>query len=267
MTILTHIRPHLDDLCGIWLLSKYSSEYKNADFAYVPSSKAVEWLKMHTDAVGVGTGRGKFDEHKGDVEECAASLVWATVRESVDSEAEKIAIDRIVAWVLQVDTGMTAMMPYRQFSLPPILLGIYKHFDGDNEKLREIAFTLLEGLLLMEKNSVDLEKEWSDRHVFTSRFGPAVAFVAAADGAEDFAYSQGFDLVVTVNPTRTYFNIRAKAGTLADLTPVYEALLKKDKEADWFFHHSKKMLICGGYLAPDARLSQLSMEELVDLVK
>jgi hypothetical protein len=267
MTILTHIRPHLDDLCGIWLLSKYSPEHKDADFAYVPSSKSVEWLKMHPGAVGVGTGRGRFDEHKGDLNECAASLVWAAVREHVVDESEKMAIDRMVSWVLQVDTGMTAMMPYRQFSLPAVFLGVYKHFDGNDEKLRELAFTILEGLLLMEKNVVQLEKEWGDRHVFTSRFGPAVAFVASADGAEDFAYSQGFDLVVTVNPSRTYFNIRAKAGTLADLTPVHDALLKKDPEADWFFHHSKKMLICGGYLAPDARLSQLSMEQLIELVK
>lgn len=267
MTILTHIRPHLDDLCGIWLLSKYSPEHKDAEFMYVPSSKAIEWLKEHPKAVGVGTGRGKFDEHKGDLEECAASLVWADVRDNVKDDAERIAIDRIVAWVLQVDTGMTAMMPYRQFALPSVFLGVYKHFEGDNEKLRGVAFTILEGLLLMEKNTVTLEKEWEQRVVFNSRFGPAVAFVTSADGAEDFAYSQGFDLVVTRNPSNTYFNIRAKAGTLADLTPVHKELLKRDPTADWFFHHSKKMLICGGYLAPETPLSKLTLEELIELVK
>jgi hypothetical protein len=267
MTILTHVRPHIDDICGLWLLAKYAPEYKGADFAYVPSSEAPAWLTAHPDAVAVGTGRGRFDEHKGDVGKCATSLVWEYVQGFVKDPVEKQAVTRMVAWVLEVDTGRLNVVEGREFMIPVILLGAYSYFGEDSDALRQFGFTMLEGLLVTQKNKVQLEHDWVERIPFTSRFGPAVAFVTSAEDPDNFAYAEGYDVVVTINRERTYFNIRARATAPVDLTSVYEELRRRDAEAEWFFHHSKHMLICGGYLAPQARLSGLKLEEFVEILK
>ena len=91
--------------------------------------------------------------------------------------------------------------------------------------------------------------------------------VSSAEGAESYPYQFGHALAIVINREHDYFNIRADAVSGVDLTSVYEALKEKDPDAEWFFHHSKRMLICGGYLAPKAKRSSLSLEQMMELVK
>jgi hypothetical protein len=114
---------------------------------------------------------------------------------------------------------------------------------------------------------VELAADWEKRQEFDSPFGPAVALTSEARAVDPKAYSEGFTVMVRRDKSGGYSEIRARADVTVDLTPVRDALQKADPEADWFFHHSKKLLINGGELPGKARLSSLDLKQLVELVK
>lgn len=88
-TIVTHRRPHLDEIIGIWLLKKFGGKefpgIKDAAIDFTdagdrtPNGKS--WREWHDQGyVLVGIGGGRFDEHANQVKDkkeghCAASLI------------------------------------------------------------------------------------------------------------------------------------------------------------------------------------------------
>lgn len=265
--LTTHIRPHLDDICGIWLLARYMPEYRVAALEFIPTNATGGAVKDSAEVTCVGVGRGRYDEHKGDIGECSTTLVWRDVRERAEiAQLERRALERIVEWVRSEDTGRLLTMPLREFSVPLILQGEFDR-SNDSAHVTGLGFRILDALLASARNAAHLDDAWQGRIAFTSRFGPAVAARTSVRGFESHAYAQGFDLAVFVSEDGRYHNIRAKAESSVDLTSVYEELKRRDPKAGWYFHHSKKMLICGGQLAPDVTPSSLSLEQLIELVK
>lgn len=264
MRLITHLRPHLDDACAVWLMRRYLPAAKDAPVEFVTTGT------VGTDdpeTVMIGVGRGRFDEHKGDLDDCAATLVLKHLKGgSFIPAADLPAIERLVGWVKEEDLGLLNKVERREFTVPIILENFYDHAGGDSGRQIGLAFDLLDALLLAQKNQVTLDEDWEKRVEFGSVFGPAVALKSDARSIDAFAYARGFDLVVWVNKKRSYHNIRAAASSRIDLTPVYQELRRVDNQADWFFHHSKKMLICGSELDPKARPSKLSLEWLIDLL-
>ncbi|MEA3249664.1 MAG: hypothetical protein U9Q03_04910 [Patescibacteria group bacterium] len=268
-TILTHHRPHLDDVCAMWLLKRFLPDYQNAgiDFA---NAGPVEGGADEADPnkTYVGVGRGKFDEHKGDHGECSASLVLAYVREKASLEGNITkALGRVVDWVLLEDTGKLAMIEYRDFSVSAVLRGEYDRAGKDSHAVASIGFAILDALLHTQFNLIRLEKDWEKRIEFESMVGLAVAIETSAHDADVFAYRKGFNLVVTMNVAHSYHSIRASVESGIDLTPINDELKRREPDAGWFFHHSKQMLICGGDLAPNVMPSRLSMDQLIDVTK
>lgn len=220
------------------------------------------------DKTYVGVGRGQFDEHKGDLNDCAASLVLAYVRENASLESNVLdALQRIVDWVLLEDTGKLVMMEYRDFCIPSILRGEYDRAGKDSHAVASIGFAMLDALLHSHLNLIRLERDWEKRIEYDSMFGRAVALETSAHDADIFAYRKGFNLVVTINVAHSYHSIRANATSNIDLTPVYEELTRREPDAGWYFHHSKKMLICGGDLAPNVMPSRFSMDQLIEVTQ
>lgn len=264
MRLITHLRPHLDDACAVWLLRRYLPAAKDAPIEFVPTGTADSG---DPEAVMVGIGRGKFDEHKGDLDDCSASLVLKHLKSgSLIPESDLPAIERLVGWVKLEDTGRLFKVEKREFTVPVILEHFYDHVGGDSAQETDLAFKMLEGLFLGQRNWLAVENDWKNRVEFESVFGPAVALKSDARSIDAYAYSHGFDLVVYVNKSRSYHNIRAAAESRIDLTPIHLELQHVDHQADWFFHHSKKLLICGSELDPKARPSKLSLEWLVDML-
>lgn len=267
-TLITHVRPHLDDICAIWLMRNHAPEAKDAALDFITTNEKGGDTVDDPDFVYIGVGRGKFDEHKGDVGECAATLVFRDLKNRVSFEpAEFRALERIVRWVLEEDTGKLNALPYREFTVPLILQGKYEISGKDSRAVTELCFGILDALLASQKNMVQLEDDWSRRIEFDSRFGRAVGLMSSAKEIDSYAYSRGFDIAVFVNPDGTYHNIRAKVGTVIDLASVYVSLKEREPGAGWYFHHSKKLLICGGELAPGVKPSKLSLEEMIELLK
>jgi hypothetical protein len=266
--LVTHIRPHLDDICALWLLKRLLPGAEAAEISFVPTNERGGDVNDDAETMYVGVGRGRFDEHKGDIGQCATSLVFAYLKEKAavpDGDARAFA--KIVDWVLLEDTGKLNSMANRSFSIPAIIEGHFDRVNRDSASVTELVFTILDDLLLMQKNEVTVEDAWAKRVEFDSRFGRTAAVSAKARQLDAYAYSHGCPLVLIVDPALTYHTFRADAASDIDLTSVWEKLKEVDAEASWYFHHSKKMLICGGDHAPYAVPSKLTLEGMIALVK
>ena len=267
-TIITHVRPHIDDICALWLLKRYLPEYKDASIDFIPTDSSGGKIIDHPDFTYVGIGRGRFDEHKGDIGECASTLVFKFIRKEVKmTSLVRQATQKIVDWVLQEDTGKLLTVPSRQFTIPSIIHGEYDLKGKDSQAVARLGFAILDALFVSMKNIVLLDDIWDRRIEFNSRFGRAAAMETSARDVDAYAYSRGFDLVVQVNDRKDHHNIRARVGTPTNLKPVYLELKKREPEADWYLHHSNKLLICGGDITKDAHPSKMSLKDLVEILR
>jgi hypothetical protein len=268
-TIVTHIRPHLDEICAIWLLRRYLPAWRDASVEFVHTDELEPPIIDNDERVHVGVGRGQFDEHKGDLGECAASLVYRHLNESVVlNQNERKALDRLVEWVRQEDNGQLMALPGREFSVPAVLAGHYTGKGSESQELLDFGSQVMDALLIGMRLEVELDVDWENRQELDTPYGKTVALVSDTRGKIDArAYSQGFDVLVRISPSGDYAEIRARAGTDIDLTPVRDALKTADVGADWFFHHSKKLLICGGELTGHARTTSLELPALLQLIQ
>lgn len=110
--IVTHAKPHLDELCAIWLLLKFGEElFPGIAEAQIELVDSFEETYGHIDpatleeqgVLCVGVGHGRLDEHleEGGRQEgmCAAKLVAYVL--GVDNDP---ALRQILNYVLQSDT-------------------------------------------------------------------------------------------------------------------------------------------------------------------
>lgn len=215
----------------------------------------------------IGVGRGKFDEHKGDVEESAASLVWKEVRRKVQASVRRSALDRLVAWVREEDRGMHDNLPERTISIPSLLRAYYEAHGKSSAKLAKFGFDILDAMLWNYEQEVQLEQDWKKRRDFASQWGKATALTSTVADADLYAYARGYVLVVLANPSNGYRAFRAPAWSRVDLTAVYRRVIKEEPRASWYLHHSKKLLLAGSDVAPDARPSKLTLQKMISYVR
>ncbi|MEY4744580.1 MAG: hypothetical protein RL272_525, partial [Candidatus Parcubacteria bacterium] len=150
-TLITHLRPHLDDICAMWLLKRYLPESKEAALDFIATNEKGGDVVADPDLTYIGVGRGKYDEHKGDIGECATTLVWNDIKGRVPrDEKEMRAVGKIVAWVLLEDTGKLNAEPYRFFSVPAIIEGYFDGHGRDSKAVTEFGFAMLDSLLLAQ---------------------------------------------------------------------------------------------------------------------
>ncbi|MFC1640790.1 hypothetical protein ACFL2D_01930 [Patescibacteria group bacterium] len=281
--LVTHIQPHLDDIVGVWLMKKYNHEFHDAEVTFTEvTAEGGECLgdgpvDDDPDYVHIGVCRGKFDEHAGkdpNILESATTLVWKYLIEQdllPDDEFEQKAIESLVQYVLQEDTGKLRGEALAEFTAGAVIQGMNLFDEKDKNVLSHQMYdngvSIIEPLLLMRREAARLEKDWESRTDFESPWGKAAALVTSSAEADNYAYAHDYVLVVIVNPDKEYRNIRASANSDVDLTNVHAELEKIDPEAEWYLHQSKKLLICGHDIAPSTKLSKTPLEKLIELVK
>ena len=59
--LITHARPHFDDVLAMWFAPKVSSDFTKAEIAFTDENR-----QLFRRATAIGISRGQFDEHKGD---------------------------------------------------------------------------------------------------------------------------------------------------------------------------------------------------------
>ncbi len=266
-TLLTHPRPHLDDICGIWLIKKYLPGWTDAAVDFLPATTE---RRDDAETLMVGIGRGAFDEHKGDIGESATTLVWKSLRERVSDPLDVAALDLLTEWVRKGDTSehnVAEMVAHGSWLPAEQLHASYVRHGKDSQALYVFGAELCENALLRYRNEVELERDWEKRVEFDSPWGRGVGLETDASGADDFAYSKGFVLIVVVHPGNGYRGYRATPSRNVDLTATHAALVIVDPQAFWFLHHSKKLLMAGSDVAPETPLSNLSLQELIKAIR
>lgn len=263
-TLITHINPHLDDIVAIWLMRKYHPDFKDADLEFISASRSA--AKDETeDKIYIGTGGGKFDEHKEGLQTCAGTLVYEWLKEkglvSEDQITQK-ALERLLEWNKQIDTGKATVSEFNEFSVQAYI----RPLDGNPESSKkavelgsEILDRILEVLKRNEKSLLDFEK----RVEFETRFGKSIAVVSETiDRA--FCKKQQGNLFLMHDPKYNSFQFYSDSS---DLKEIYQKVKQLDPEASWFLHQSHHMVICGSGSAPDSKPTKLSFEQLIEVAK
>lgn len=266
--LITHINPHLDDITALWLFLHFHSEFKEAEIKFISQYGNKTWdgkaVDSDPDIIHLGVGRGMFDEHRGLPDESSTSLVWKWLGEKnlwPKEELFKKAVDKLVEQVRLEDTGHFIQ---GRFGLPSVISG-GNIFYRDSLKVSQMIFPTLDCLAEFLKTQVVLDRDWVKRVEFETRWGRGMALESPARPF-DYAYQLGFTIAINLHPIKGWKSIRANSQKDIDLTSVYEKLKKIDPETDWYFHHSKRMIINGGDVAPEAKISKLSLKELIEAV-
>lgn len=268
-TLITHINPHLDDIAAIWLYKKIHPEFKEALIEFISATN--DKLENTEDKVYVGVGRGEFDEHKGDKEDCATSLVYknglkvAPVNPGTPlEEAEFKAMEELVEWVRLDDLGKLEIKDYPDFSIPAWIRSTDSNKES-SQKTVELGVEILERILRVLKQKHLAEKEWEGKIEFETSFGKSFAIKGKAID-RSFCRDKGGDLFLMYDPENKWTQYFTPSFEI-DLEPIYVKVKELDSEADWFLHQSHHMVICGSNSSPESKVTKLSFEELIEAAK
>jgi len=273
-TLVTHINPHLDDIAAIWLFKKYHPEFTEAKIEFVSASRDLAAKEENADKIFLGTGGGKFDEHKEGLQTCAASLVYEYLKtESFVPENSILrgALEKLVEWNKLIDTGKAPDSQFDEFSIQSFIR--CKDSNKENsQKSVELGIEILERILVVLKRRQQSIKDWEKRVEFESKFGKTAAIVSETIDRE-FCREQEGDLFLMYHPKHKSVQYFTPSFEIdpdligIDLEPIYRKVKELDSQASWFLHQSHHMVICGSSSAPDSKPTKLSFDQLIEAVK
>lgn len=263
--LVTHINPHLDDIAAIWLFKKFHPEFKDAKVEFISASRSQAASGETENKIFLGTGGGKFDEHREGLNTCAASLVYEYLKEKgflPKGTLTQKALEKLTNWNLLIDTGKAPDSQFDEFSVQSFIRTKDNSPQTSNKSVelgREILDRMLEVLKRKEQSILD----WEKRKEFETKFGKFYA-VSSETVDREFCREQQGDLYLMYNPK--YKSVQF-FGPDVDLEPVYRKVKEIDPKASWFLHQSHHMVICGSSSAPDSKPSKLSFEQLIEAAK
>lgn len=265
-TLVTHINPHLDDIFAIWLLKKYDPKYKDfaVDFISATHNKGGEETE---DKIFVGTGGGRFDEHKEGLKTCAGSLVYDYLKSGGMLPKDQItvkALEEIVDWNKKIDMGTIPIEAYDEFSVPAFIRCKDSSVESSKKSV-ELGSRILNRILLVLKRKQKSILDWEKRVQFESKFGKSYG-IKSETIDRPFCKRMRGNLFIIYNPKYPSVQYFTPSQTL-DLSPIYEKVKKLDHQASWYLHQSHHMVICGSSSAPDSKPTKLSFEQLIEVAK
>lgn len=268
-TIVTHLIPHLDDITAMWLLKRFDPTSKTSKLKFVPTASG--GVKLPKGELGVGVGRGKFDEHKGDREDSAASLVWKDLKRhgKTPKSLQGSALAELVDYVRRGDLGAFIGKGGETFALSPILRAMAE-LPGQNSRSATLAgFRILDAMLVLYEERVKIDRAIDRGIPFRTKWGKGIGVTVEAipGSVSNRTAERGYALVVLKYPKRGDLHVRAAPSSKANLTRLAKRVMKDEPDAEWFFHHGKKMLIHGDRIAPASRRTGYSLKAMVALVK
>lgn len=161
--LVTHLRPHLDDIAGIWLFKKFHPEFHDAKIAFIPitiGGKVTfqdEPVDSNPDVIHIGVARGKFDEHaleKPTGEESAATMVFDHLKAEghiPEDEIQKQALEQLIHYVMLEDTARTKGRDLARYTAHAIIQGMNLDDKDDEEashEMYQLGAQILESLFL-----------------------------------------------------------------------------------------------------------------------
>lgn len=261
--IVGHLAPDLDCLIAIWIFARFGGA-ADAELVFVPAGSTFADSLVDTDPtiVHVDTGGGCFDHHQAlDHSLSAAELVR---RALIPSDP---VLQRLVAHVTHLDNadiflGKSDLL----FNVNDLIHGFNALFPDKPQHVAQAMMPNFDAWYAYEQRQVRLECAFSYRREFHTCWGLGIAMQSNDGGSSRLAYGQGA-VLYAYRDGRGNMGIAAQSRSTVDLEPVYVDLQRIDATADWYLHPNRRMLLCGTAKAPPRHRSQLTLEELVDVLQ
>lgn len=268
-TLVTHLFPHRDDVAGLWLLKRYDKSLRQAPIDFVPTSAS--GIKLSSEQIGVGVGRGKYDEHKGDLHDSAASLVWKDLkrRKKLPGGLEGKALAALIEDVRLGDMGKGIGQPGHFRNDTKILQTIAGLPSGDSLMAAGWGFVLMDALLKLYAEREEAVADIRKGSVFMTKNGKCVAVRSKIlpGMASTISAELGYALIILEHPTRKYLHVRAAPDSSFNLSELAKEVRAIENTGDWYLHHSNRMLLHGDLFAKTSTKSSFNLKKMASLVK
>jgi len=276
--IVTHINPDQDAISSVWLVKRFFPGWEKSEVKFVPAGKTLNNNPPddNPEIIHVDTGLGKFDHHTtGDKRVCAAVKVLAEIK------TKKYIKDKIIVEALEKMTEIVRSVDHAEerswpdpmsdkweFLLEMILDGLKTGYGRlQNPELVDFGMTALDGILEAMKEKIIAGMEIAGGVEFNCQWGKSIGVETGNDMTHRLAERMGFSVVAVRDPKRGNVRIYGHPESQVDLTEIHLAVMAGDREADWFLHASKKLLLNGSRANPSMRPTKLKLLKIIDIIK
>lgn len=285
-TIVTHFTPDVDAIASVWLLKRFLPGWKNAQVKFVPAGETLgdEPVDNREDILHVDTGFGKLDHHQTAEDTCAAKRTLQFVSDQLSVVSGKGSpkkkqnfpdetLVRLIDIVNDIDHFNEVYYPnpmadFYDFGLTSQLDGWKLIYSDQHEKLLNLGLVAFDGIYKKFQDKVWAEHEIDKKGVeFKTVWGKGIGVETINDEVIRLAQRMGYLLVVRKDPKKDYVRIKAQPESSVDLENVYNKLRKLDKQATWFLHVGKKMVLNGSMKNPKTKATKLELGEIIEILK
>lgn len=260
--IVGHLAPDLDCLIAIWILIRKGGA-TDAELLFVAAGSTLANRPPDDDPriVHVDTGGGRYDHHQvADQYLCAAELVRREIA------PDDRALMRMVDQVNRLDNARATGRDTMFFNINDLIAGYNALFPNRPHHVAQAMLANFDAWYEHEQRLLRLESAFARRLEFPTRWGLGIAMQSDDGGSSRLAYERGA-VLYAYRDGRGHMGIAAQSRSPVDLEPIYVDLQQRDPHADWYLHPNRRLLLCGTPKAPPRNPSQLSLEELVEVLK
>ncbi len=273
-TVVAHLSADVDALAAIWLVRKFMPDFAEANLAFIAQGTTFKDKPVDSDpnVIHVDTGLGKFDHHQNNEDTCAAKKVFQYLRDN-DMIRDRFdePLERMTDVINDIDHFRESSWPnpdsdIYEFSIVSIIEGMKIRLQ-DDYYLAVMAESIFDGILQTFSNKIQAEKEIEKGMIFKSYWGKTLALNSESDEAGQLAQKKGYDMVIRKSPRRNHLKIKLSPSSKKTLKKLDKLVREADKKAYWFYHASGHMLISGSSKTPDITPSNLTLNEVVEIIK
>ncbi len=279
--------PDVDAVTSVWLLKRFLPGWESADVAFVPAGKTLgnEPVDSDTDVLHVDTGMGLLDHHQTGEDTCAAKRTMEYISQVLNPKAKgqrkkdthkefpDEALERLVEVVNIIDHFKEVYFPnptadFYDFGLVGIMDGWKLIYSDNYLRVVSQAMEALDGIYKAMQNKVWAEREIKENGVeFQSKWGKGIGIETINDETIRIAQKSGYVIAVRKDPKKGYVRIKALPDPRVDLTDCYNRYMEIDKEATWFLHAGKNMVLNGSMKNPQTKATRLTLREIIEVLK
>jgi len=292
MRVITHLRPHLDEIFAWWLLWYFGkNKFPNIRSAKLEAMDS-GFPRESEGIILLGVGGGRFDEHASNGNARSAKSCASLVAEFLGL-SQVPEIKYVLGFVERNDNGDDEIKRRMPWDLPNLVGAGYKA-GRSQEYVTAVTFSHLDDLFKCQRDfhrSVKRFKELSHERVLPSgakivclhgdlEQANSVALSDAGGGADLFIWrnSHGIQIfsdqqskIAQLGTVRLVAKLRFEEQKVAGAVKVSDwKLLSADGKLDdvpqWFFQRKAKC-IYNGTLTQSAPPTKLSLERIVALAE
>ena len=283
--LVTHHAPDLDAISSVWMLKTFDNQHfadakvafvdpgitiTDIQIAYLGYSRADFDEVVHTDS-----GLGEFDHHQKDrglLHISATSLTYDHCCKVHPELKEDLALKELVRIVTDLDHFAECFWPEANdaryaFMLADILEGLQKAGLHTDETQLQFGMKCLQGVYKKLEEIVKSKEVLKRGIEFETKWGKGIGIETNNDTVIKFAQKAGYSVVIKKDPDDFHARIKGIPIEGLDLTPMAEVVMDRDREATWYFHPSKKMLLNGSDKMSHKVPTSLSLDELLQIAK